>query len=199
MDNIIDMKEIFEVERVKQILTVDGEDWIYVLANKYQKELGVFLFRFKVDAFGEPTIDFLYTWRVQLEIGDASIDMFEGDGKASEKNFNYKEMILSFKTAFNNTFNIFVLDMSKEESENRVVFRHESFQMWESKIFAFMNNATNEYVLLSSKGVHLVAIGSEDTRVVKDWGGIQRVLQPMQGYSFLKLNPTNSLYFSTAD
>lgn len=64
MDNIIDMKEIFEVERVKQILTVDGEDWIYVLANKYQKELGVFLFRFKVDAFGEPTIDFLYTWRV---------------------------------------------------------------------------------------------------------------------------------------
>jgi hypothetical protein len=51
--------------------------------------------------------------------------------------------------------------------------------MWESKIYAFMNHSTNEYVLLSSKGVHIIAIGSEDPRPVKDWKGVRRVLQPM--------------------
>jgi hypothetical protein len=79
--------------------------------------------RFKFNKDGDPVREFLFTWRVQLEIGDARIDMYEGDnGK-----FHFKEIILSFKTAFNNTYNIFVLDMSKENAENRVIFRHESF------------------------------------------------------------------------
>ena len=53
--------------------------------------------------------------------------MFTADSTHNKKQFSYKEMILSFKTAFNNTFNILVLDMSKEDTKNRIVFRHESF------------------------------------------------------------------------
>jgi hypothetical protein len=149
-----------------------NDDWFYVLANKYQKELGVFMIRFKFKSNGDPVHEFLFTWKVQLEIGDASIYMYEGDNHK----FHFKEMILSFKTAFNNTYNIFVLDMSKEQCDNRVIFRHESFQMWESKIYAFMNLSTKEYVLLSSKGVHIVAIGSEHPRSVEDWHGVDRML-----------------------
>jgi hypothetical protein len=119
----IDMKKEFEIEKVKQVLTVDDDDWFYVLANKYKREVGIFLFKFKFDASREPVFEFLFTWRVQLEIGDASIYIYEGDNKE----FHYKEMILSYKTAFNNTFNVLVLDMSKEDCENRVIFRHESF------------------------------------------------------------------------
>lgn len=49
--------------------------------------------------------------------------MYEGENE----DFHYKELILSYKTAFNNTFTVLVLDMSKEDCENRVIFRHESF------------------------------------------------------------------------
>jgi hypothetical protein len=31
----IDMKKEFEIEKVKQVLTVDDDDWFYVLANMY--------------------------------------------------------------------------------------------------------------------------------------------------------------------
>jgi hypothetical protein len=29
------MKKEFEIEKVKQVLTVDDDDWFYVLANMY--------------------------------------------------------------------------------------------------------------------------------------------------------------------
>jgi hypothetical protein len=51
--------------------------------------------------------------------------------------------------------------------------------MWESKIYAFLNHSTNEYIILNSEGVHVLAIGSDHPRSVEDWQGISRMLQPL--------------------
>ena len=44
-----------------------------------------------------------------------------------------RELIISFKTIFINTYTIFVLDITTEENKT-LLYRHESFQLWESEI-----------------------------------------------------------------
>lgn len=42
-----------------------------------------------------------------------------------------------------------------------MIFRHESFCLWESTIYGFLNPSTNDFVSLDAKGLAVMAL-SED-------------------------------------
>jgi len=76
-----------------------------------------------------------------LEISDADIAAIHYPQK------NYKELVLSFKTIFLNTYTIFVIDISTKEFST--LFKHQSFQLWESTIFGTLLTKNYDYVTLN--------------------------------------------------
>ena len=65
-----------------------------------------------------------------------------------------------------NTYNITVLDITNPKFF-KTIFRHESFQLWESPIGGFLVDSTKDFIILNSAGLSIVALGSEDKRAYK--------------------------------
>lgn len=120
----IDLDEHFEIQAIKQVVYDYEDQAFYVMANRYKGKLGFFVIRFQEEDPDDS--HFLIKLKNKLEINDANIFVMRTMGQGPEKNNNYKELVLSFKTIYLNAFNITVLDISKKHKEN-AVFRHESF------------------------------------------------------------------------
>jgi hypothetical protein len=80
-----------------------------------------------------------------------------------------------------------------------IVFRHEGFHYWEQKIMGFLLSDSYDFVTISSKGLHLVALGMKDKRCIKDNHGQDLVVHSLGSYSFLKLDANNCIIYSTKD
>jgi len=121
----VDLKESFNISNIKEIIYDDEARLFYLLANKYQEKLGVFLIKFDED---EPTDKdkhkFFLKYKNKLDIADADIAVMRNPGKA------LKELIVSYKSININTYNVYVVDISGEDPWPLI--RHESFQLWES-------------------------------------------------------------------
>jgi hypothetical protein len=100
----------------------------YLLSNKYEEKLGFFVLKMhENDPYNSR---FLIKWKNKLDIGDSNIFVLRSSGHRGQ---NIKEIIISYKTIFINTYNIVVMDISSVADQN-LIFRHESFQLWESEI-----------------------------------------------------------------
>ena len=64
--------------------------------------------------------NFLLKLKNKLDIGDANIEVHKCQTR------HYKELIISYKTIYMNTFNVTVLDITNPKAF-KTVFRHESF------------------------------------------------------------------------
>lgn len=105
-----DIDELFEVDLVKEIV-LDGEDGhFYFLANKRQGRLGYYLIRF--DAKNPKEFKFLTSWINNLEIGDASIYLLRGADLNGQGKSYFKELVVSYKTIYINTYNITLIDLA---------------------------------------------------------------------------------------
>jgi Fe-S cluster assembly iron-binding protein IscA len=51
---------------------------------------------------------------------------------------------------------VIVIDILNED----VVFRHDSFNLWETKIMSFLNDATLDYVSLSERGMAVLGLST---------------------------------------
>ena len=89
-----------------------------MLANKFKEKLGIFLIRF--DENNPKDHSFILRWKNKLDIADADVCIIRNHKT------KYKELVVSFKTIFINTFNVFVIDISNTENQ-RTLFRHECF------------------------------------------------------------------------
>ena len=105
------------------------------MANKYRDRLGLYVVKFNED--DPDDYHFVIKHNNKLEINDGNIFVMRSLGLGKDGNSHYKELVLSFKTIYMNSFNITVLDISRNKQEN-AVFRHECFQLWESPCFGFM-------------------------------------------------------------
>ena len=76
----------------------------YILANKYQDKLGFFLIRMSGD--NPDDYRFLTRYKNKLDIGDCSIQVMRDRDKG------YKELVISYKTIYINTYNVHVLDIT---------------------------------------------------------------------------------------
>jgi len=90
---------------------------------------------------------FLTKWKNKLDLGDASINVIRHANR--DKTQQYKELIISYKTIYINTFNVTVMDISDINSEQTTLFRHESFQLWESEARGFMLSRNNDFIILN--------------------------------------------------
>ena len=68
--------------------------------------------------------NFFVKYKTKLDISDADIAIVRNEKE------RFKELIVSYKTINENTFNIFIVDISGVEPIP--LYRHESFQLWES-------------------------------------------------------------------
>ena len=78
-----------------------------------------------------------------------------------------KEIVISFKTIYLNTYNIFVMDVTRDD-EKTIIFRHESFQLWESEIMGVLLSSTKDFVTINRDGINVVALAEIDKRPVED-------------------------------
>lgn len=64
------------------------------------------------------------SWRHNLEIGDANIFILRGQDQRSGQ---YKELIVSYKTIYINTYNIVLTDLTEIDDKSNTIFRFEPF------------------------------------------------------------------------
>jgi len=80
-----------------------------------------------------------------------------------------------------------------------LIFRHESFQLWESEIAGFLTTKRNDFVTVNRDGINLLALGSkEEKRQIMDAGGNARIIHSLESANFLKVDPSNYLLFACA-
>lgn len=116
----VDIDNEYQIANIKQIIYDHEDNMFYILSNKYEEKLGFFVL--KVNEQDPYNSKFLIKWKNKLDIGDASIYVLRNEtGKE-----NIKEIIISYKTIFINTYNIVVMDITSESTQN-MIFRHESF------------------------------------------------------------------------
>lgn len=83
----------------------DEEDKVfYFLCNKKRELLGFFLIKFN-ETNPIKNSD-LTNWKHKLEIGDVNINVLRGIDHVTKKYF--KELVISYKTIYINTYNVFV-------------------------------------------------------------------------------------------
>jgi hypothetical protein len=108
----------FKIEMIKEIIYDAEEQNFMILANKFDEKLGFFIC--KMSEKDPEDIKFLIKWKNKLDIGDTTMYIL--------RNFNtgLKELIVSFKTIYINTYNVVCMDISVDD-EHLMIFRHESF------------------------------------------------------------------------
>ena len=79
--------------------------------------------------------NFLIKWQSKLLVGDVDLQISKDSyfDENQQRNVIIKELIISFKMIYINTKNVVVMDITNDKREPSLVFRHESFQIWESE------------------------------------------------------------------
>jgi len=149
----------------------------YILSNKFEEKLGFFVF--KMQESNPLKSKFLIKWKNKLDIGDPNIFVLRNLAKG------LKELIVSFKTIFINTYNVVCMDISVED-EQTLIFRHESFQLWESESQGFLLSENKDFITLSKSGMQVLSLGSIEKRAIKDSKKMDLMLHSLEAYNFLK-------------
>ena len=91
------------ITSLKQI-TYDPETKdFYILANKFEQKLGIFLVKINEDEYQNAT--FQMQLKNKLDIGDANLTL------SINKDTNLKELVMSYKSVYLNTYSVTVFDL----------------------------------------------------------------------------------------
>jgi hypothetical protein len=100
----LDLDNEYQISNIKEIIH-DHEDRVfYLLANKYCEKLGLFIIR--IHEKNPHAHSFFMKWKNKLDIADADIAVVRNEDK------KFKELVVSYKTIFINTYNVKVIDIS---------------------------------------------------------------------------------------
>lgn len=118
----VDMDVLWNIGMIREITFDQQSKYFYILCNNHDDKLGVYILGFPENSLQK--MRFLMRDSNKLDIGEAHIVI-------NRRNPTSRELILSFKTIYINTFTIMCLDID-EDVKRSLIFRHESFQLWES-------------------------------------------------------------------
>ena len=113
----IDIDETYDVFNIKEVEYEEGDKAYYLVCNSYKDKLGFFVLKISED--NPKAGKFLIKWYHSLDIGDPNIYILRN------KENGLKELVVSFKIIYLNTYNIISLDISNP-GQKSLVFRHES-------------------------------------------------------------------------
>lgn len=195
-NNVFDIDEEYRIDCIREIKYDNEDKAFYLLANKQKEKLGFFLIKINED---NPLTDSLYLtlWKNKLDIADANITLLRGTDE--ENGEPYKELVISYKTIYINTYNVVVVDGTEKTEGSAIIYKHEAFQLWESQIFGLMLQKNKEYISFSKSGMNILALGSKPKRGLKDHEGQSKMIHSLESLTFLKIDPINSITFECQD
>lgn len=88
----------FDLENFKQVVYDEEKKNFFVLANRYEEKLGLFLIVFNEKS--PQDFKFLIKWNLRLDIGDSDMYILRCADKG------YKELIVSYKIIYLNIYNV---------------------------------------------------------------------------------------------
>lgn len=136
----VELNNEYSIDVIKEVLYDNEDQHFYILANKYEEKLGFYVMRLEVQ---DPyKIKYLIKWKNKLDIGDTNIFKLRNFEKG------LKELIISYKTIFINTYNVICMDISVDD-EQTIIFRHESFQLWESECRGLLLTKNKDFVTIN--------------------------------------------------
>ena len=205
------MDELYGIAIIKATIYDSEDHEFYLLCNSRKDQFGFYVVKFQAD---DPNnYGFLTKWSHKLLIGDANINISRGIDR-NNKNIVFKELCISYKTDNINTYNIVLLDLigadltktkcklekeKQQQMELSILLKFECFQIWESTIFGLLLSKTKDFVCFSRYGVNIIALGSENKRLIDDSEGHTRIIHSCESLSFLKVDPLNYLSFQFQD
>lgn len=105
-----------------------------------------------------------------------------------------KQIIISFKTNFQNLFTIIVIELDK--GCNKIILRNEIYHMWEQFVKGLLLD-TGDFLILSQEGTRVIRILPHlGTKKVLDYQDTPVILHPLHESDYLKINQTNHILFS---
>ena len=164
----------------------------YILANKYDRKLGFFLIR--INENDPQDYNFVIKLKHKLDIQDAAIFVM----RHCNNDEWYKELIVAYKTIYNNTYTINVIDISdmkKGSDIQRVIYMHESFHLCESQVAGFLLQKNNDFVSITDSGISIVGLGHIPKRTIMAQNGNALKLHSLESIQYLKIDLNNSINF----
>jgi len=143
----VDLDELHNIRDIRHILYDEEDKMFYFLCGKKNGIIGFFLVSFNES---DPhDYKYLTMWRHQLDIDDAHMAISRG----TDKDGPFKELIISYKTIYINTFTVVTKDLSDDSDNIGVLSKHESFQLWESECNGILLNANKDFVSFNKSGM----------------------------------------------
>ena len=149
-NQLVDLESLYNIGNICEIIHDCEEKCFYMLVNKYQEKLGIHLIQF--DEEDPCSYKFFLTFFNKLDIGNANINIIKNVEKG------YKELLISYKTIYMNTYTVQVIDISS--SDQWTVFKHISFQMWETNISGFYVKRNKDFITINNQGINVIALGN---------------------------------------
>ena len=179
----------FQIQAVKDVIYDAEEQIYYILSNKFQEKLGLFII--KMSETNPKSHKFLIKWKNKLDIGDPNMTILRNHET------KIKELIISYKTIFMNTYNVICMDISTD-ADQLIIFRHESFQLWESECMGLLLTKHKDFIHLNKSGMHVLSLGSIEKRACRDNKKVDRMIHSLESCNFLKVDKSNYLVFECA-
>ena len=121
----MDIDNQHNIKDIRFVLHDKEDKLFYVICNRKNGVIGFFLFSFSED--NPHNFTYLTMWRHQLDIDDANMAISRGsDNRGGYKNA-FKELIISYKTIYINTFTVVVKDLSDNSGSIGILAKHECF------------------------------------------------------------------------
>ena len=112
---------------------------------------------------------------------------------------NKPQLILSYKTIYVNTYTINVIDIDFIDgsgAEASMLFRHESFCLWETNIMSFLNHSTIDLVTLNNKGMVVTDLSSgQQSRTLFNNKRHELKLHSLASSDYLELDNSNHILY----
>jgi hypothetical protein len=100
----VDIDKTYSVSAIKEIIYDYEDQEFYILANKLEGLLGFFVFTIcEKDPYSSK---FYIKYKNKLDIGDTNINVLR------DPENRVKELVISYKTIYINTYNVIVIDIS---------------------------------------------------------------------------------------
>ena len=107
-------------------------------------------------------------------------------------------MVIGYKTIYLNIYQVTVQDLSGSALHSTFC-RHESFHLWETKIFGLITSKNKDFITLSKEGMNVLTLSTSEYRHVVDFEGQNKMIHSITSFEFLKLEKTNLVNFKCQD
>ena len=195
-----DIDSEFNLANIEAVCYDKEDTSYYLVCNMVEEKLGFYVLKIDEENPLPKDDNFLIKWSNKLNFGNTSLNILRSRVKDANGNeVEHKELIIGYKKIFVNVYDVIVMDISIESDDPHLLFRHESYQLWESECSGFLITNTKDFVSLNIKGMQVLSLGSgKDKTPVKDAEGGDWMLHSLEGASFLKVDPGNYIYFQCA-